>query len=150
MIKLSLVTKILSLCKTDVDYVLNLLVTRLNDQYRDTIQLLNSDGWEQLDECEDSRSILPDGRPVVWVAGLPFALSDTVWQDKLKKALQITQYNTADNAQAVSTCTAIVGGNLCGGDLISSAVCIKSQLGRSGVSRINICDICGAQTAVMR
>lgn len=101
-----------------------------------------------------SDMLTSDGREIVHIDGIPYALRPDIHTHRRTEAIEATRRRTEGQREAQSvpptTCTALIDGQLCGGSLSASPVCPKCALGKQGVAQIMTCEICGAQTAVMR
>lgn len=101
-----------------------------------------------------------DGREIIWVNGSAWALKPEIHAERLAEAMEQERkrYAAISKQQSQPTppskpqtaCTALIDGQLCGGNLIRAAVCPRCALGKSGVTETLTCDVCGHVTAIMR
>jgi hypothetical protein len=101
-----------------------------------------------------------DGRHVFMALGHAWALKPEIHAKRLAEAMKLARKRDAAIAEQQSqptppsqqptTCASLIDGQLCGGTLISAAVCPRCALGKSGVTATLTCDVCGHVTAVMR
>ena len=122
---------------------------------KDAERELVSRGFERIsansgDTYTDSGGVL---RPIQWVDDVAYALSVERHTDEVEKSIAAARRN-ADSVpvtmKPTTVCPALIDGQLCGGTLSATHVCPKCALGKQGVAQIVTCDVCGAQTAVMR
>ena len=113
-------------------------------------------GFEVID-VPDGCLLSDDGREILHAHGKAWALRPEIHATRLTEALdQARQRDAAIAAQStqpltqLAICTAVIDGNLCGGDLTLTPICPRCALGKQGVAQIMTCDVCGTQTAVMR
>ena len=99
-----------------------------------------------------SDEYLPDGRVVIRAQKKVWALPAEVHKKNIEQAIDAAQRNAEPTPVAMeqASCPALIDGQLCGGALSATPVCPKCALGKQGVAQILTCDVCGAQTAVMR
>ena len=150
---------------------MQLVSARLSARTIDALRLLTADGWEATG-AHDGALMMDDGRPISWLAGIPYTIGAAVWETRVKDALAVAEHarrldnemekaiqrDAAIAAQDVPAqpqahseiCPAIIDGQLCGGSLSATPVCPRCALGKQGVAQILTCDVCGAQTAVMK
>ena len=92
-------------------------------------------------------------RPVKWVGDSAFALSVDRHVAEVEKSIADAQRSEEIITHATigqASCPALIDGQLCGGALSATPVCPRCALGKHGVAQVLTCDVCGAQTAVMR
>lgn len=118
-------------------------------------------GFELLD-VPDDRIMTDDGREVLRAHGKSWALTPREHARRLEEgferakqrdaaiAAQRSAQHAGQQPDAPTVCTALIAGQLCGGALARAAVCPRSALGKMGVTATLTCDVCDAQTAVMR
>lgn len=124
----------------------------------DSEKIMRENEFELVDADVDSL-LLDDGREILRAHGKAWALRPEIHAQRLAVALELAQQRDAvikSQNQAAETsgsptiCTSLIDGQLCGGVLSATSVCPKCALGKQGVAQIMTCDVCGAQTAVMR
>lgn len=113
----------------------------------------------ELADCVPGSLLTVDGREVLWVDNVPYALRPELHAQRLAEAMEqarqrdaaISEQQTQPTqpSQQQTTCTSLIDGQLCGGTLIRAAVCPRCALGKSGVAATLTCDVCGHVTAVM-
>jgi len=131
--------------------------SRVENDRRDNERMwIEEQGFESLDIPTD-QLLTTDGREVLRAHGKAWALRPDIHAQRLAEALdQARQRDAAIAAQStqpltqLAICTAVIDGNLCGGDLTLTPICPRCALGKQGVAQVLTCDVCGAQTAVMR
>lgn len=120
----------------------------------DTRQWMCDNGFELLDVDKD-RLLTDDGREILRAHGKAWALKPEVHAQRLAGAMEQVKQRDAASAeqsqqQTDTTCTSLIDGQLCGGNLVRAAVCPRCALGKSGVTATLTCDVCGHVTAIMR
>ena len=124
----------------------------------DSEKIMRENEFELVGENVDSR-MTDDGREILRAHGKAWALRPEIHAKRLDEAIeQAKQRDAAMRSQGPAaaannpptTCSALIDGQLCGGSLSATPVCPKCALGKQGVAQITTCDVCGAQTAVMR
>ena len=123
----------------------------------DDEEWLRNRGYEPV-EVDSGSSLTHDGREVLRLRGQPWALRPDVHATRLAEAIEqarqrdaaLSEQQRHQIAQPPTICPAIIDGQLCGGVLSATPVCPRCALGKQGVAQIMTCDVCGAQTAVMR
>lgn len=124
----------------------------------DSEKIMRENEFELVDEDVDS-ILTDDGREILRAHGKAWALRPEIHAQRLAEALEQAkqrdaakrpQDKTAAANNPPTTCAALIDGQLCGGVLSATSVCPKCALGKQGVAQIMTCDVCGAQTAVMR
>lgn len=112
-------------------------------------------GFEVID-VPDGCLLSDDGREILRAHGKAWALRPEIHATRLAEALDQARQRDAADAQSTqpltqpTLCPALIDGQLCGGTLSATHVCPKCALGKQGVAQVLTCDVCGAQTAVMR
>lgn len=128
-----------------------------SDRQRGAVDYLASQGYEVV--SEDGK-LTSDGREIVRVAGESWALKPEIHAQRLAAAMEqarqrdaaIAEQQAQQSKQATqpTTCTSLIDGQLCGGNLVRAAVCPRCALGKMGVAATLTCDVCGHVTAIMR
>lgn len=100
----------------------------------------------------ESSLLTYDGRAVVWVNGVAWALKPEVHAQRLAEALEAQRLINEQTAKEEKVtpkksilpqgCPKIIDGNLCGGHLKFKNVCPASALGKQGVYKIATCEVC--------
>ena len=107
-------------------------------------------GFVRIEVPEDAL-MTADGREIVRAYGDAWALSPAVHAQRLETAFALArERDAAEKSDGATICLALIDGQLCGGTLVATAVCPRCALGKQGVAQTLTCDVCGAQTAVMR
>lgn len=116
-------------------------------------------GFEVVDATAD-QLLTPDGREILRAHGRAWALRPEIHAKRLGEATEQARKRDAamaeqksQPAQTPSTptvCSALIDGQLCGGNLVRAAVCPRCALGKSGVAATLTCDVCGHVSAIMR
>lgn len=119
---------------------------------------MTSAGFELVQSC--GGMLTDDGREIAWACGKAWALKPEIHAQRLAEAMEQARQRDAamaeqqsqptQSSQPPTACTSLIDGQLCGGTLISAAVCPRCALGKSGVAATLTCDVCGHVTAVMR
>ena len=125
----------------------------------DTRQWMLDNGFEMLNVSADAL-LTDDGREILHAHGKAWALRPEIHAKRLAEAMEQAKRRNAAIAEhqsqqfkqetQPSTCTALIDGQLCGGNLVRAAVCPRCALGKSGVAATLTCDVCGHVTAIMR
>ena len=108
--------------------------------------MMDAAGFERVDAAGP---LTADGREVVSIGGLDWALRPEVHKERLAAAFAAARVKQA-TPQSYAQCPALIDGQLCGGTLVRTPICPKCDLGRHGVAATLTCDVCGAVTAEMR
>ena len=108
----------------------------------------------------DNGMLTDDGREVAWACGKAWALRPEIHAQRLVEAMEQARKRNAAMAeqqpqpvppsQQPATCTSLIDGQLCGGNLARAAVCPRCAMGKSGVVATLTCDVCGHVMAIMR
>lgn len=121
---------------------------------RDTACWLEDQGFERID-IPDGQLLTDDGREILHAHGKAWALKPEIHAKRLAEAMEQARKRDAAErqsqpAQPPTTCTSLIDGQLCGGNLVRAAVCPRCALGKSGVAATLTCDVCGHVSAIMR
>ena len=122
-------------------------------------QWMLDNGFELIDLLEGPL-LTDDGREILRAHGRALALRPEIHAQRLAEAMEVARKRDAAIAeqrsqptqpsQPPTTCTSLIDGQLCGGNLVRAAVCPRGALGKQGVAATLTCDVCGHVTAVMR
>lgn len=124
----------------------------------DLRQMMQGNGFELID-VPDDRLLTDDGREILHAHGKAWALKPEIHAQRLAEAMEqerqrdaalAEQQQSTQTTQQPTVCAALIDGQLCGGTLVSAAVCPRCALGKSGVTATLTCDVCGHVTAIMR
>lgn len=135
-----------------------LRIEREHESVNNITTRMLTDGWEIVDTINEH--LTDDGRHIAKVGMKKLALRPEVHATRLAEAMEQARKRDAAIAeqhsqptppsQPPTTCTSLIDGQFCGGNLIRAAVCPRCALGKSGVAATLTCDVCGHVTAIMR
>ena len=121
--------------------------------------LMLANGFEVVDIPAD-QLLTNDGREVLRAHGKAWALRPEIHAKRLAEAMEQARKRDAamdeqpaqpaQPAQPPTICTALIDGQLCGGNLAMARVCQNCALGKSGVAATLTCDVCGHVSAIIR
>lgn len=116
--------------------------------------------FEAAGDCVPGSLLTEDGRELLWMDGIPYAMRPEIHAKRLAKAMEqarkrdvalaAQKEQTTNTTTQATTCTTLIDGQLCGGMLAMAPVCPRCALGKSGVAATLTCDVCGHVTAIMR